>query len=171
MCFWNVDSKSPAQTQLTELSSPVSLEGNLVKDCKSWLSSVICIYGHQWGFETHCTRHCTNMRQLLPLAASQAVLNGVQQSTSQIFEKSRRWKRYQGAIWVFVNRRPAVFIAKWFRIFLIIMNWGIRKIPWIIICQSNPDVIRGRGGKYKTLPQRTTELHMQIATFITSHIF
>lgn len=62
-CFWNVYPKSPAQTQLGELSLPLSLEGDLVQDCKNWLSSVICISCHQWGFETDCARHCANMRQ------------------------------------------------------------------------------------------------------------
>lgn len=93
--------------------------------------------------------------------------NAVQQSTSQIFGKSRRWERYQGATRVFIYHRPAVLIAEQFHIFLI--NCWVTEIPQIIFCQSNSDVFGAE--EHKRLPQRRAELYMQTTTFITSHIF
>lgn len=131
MCFWNGDPRSPTQTQRTTIFTPQS-EGNLVKNCLARLSSVICIYCHDkvWGT-------VQTWDNFYPLCFTDSG-NAVQQSTSQIFGKSRRWQRYRGATRVFIYHRPAVLIAEQFHIFLI--NCWVTEIPQIIFCQSNSDV-------------------------------
>lgn len=168
-CFWNVYPKSPAQTQLRELSSPLSLEGDLVQDCKNWLSSVICISCHHWGFETHCARHCTNMRQLHSFLLPRQCWMECSRAHLKRLKRAEGGREMKVQLRVFGHCRPAVFIAKWFHIFLIIVSWWMRKIPRIILCQSNSGVIRGRGEDPKGFLKEQQNYAIVSMNFVAKH--
>lgn len=93
--------------------------------------------------------------------------NAVQQSTSQIFGKSRRWERYQGATRVFIYHRPAVLIAEQFRIFLIIIYWWVTEIPQIISANLILMSSGGEGKRQEASSKKSRTLH---ANYYFCHI-